>query len=180
MRFKIYDETFNLKNQKFSILPGQNIKLTSKDVNYSFLNKNYTIKLNASFNYLKTNNVDGINHKYVIFDKKTHYVYAKKTFYKNSYHNSKIIVDNFEMSTNNINKIKLQIDIFITNLSDEDRNLEINNDYMIINCYENYDLYENKDDIESNLREINYLKNNTYLKNVYNILIYDKKNSNRF
>ena len=71
MRFKIYDETFNLKNQKFSILPDQNIKLTSKDINYSFLNKNYTLKLNTSFHYLKTNNVDGINHKYIIFDKET-------------------------------------------------------------------------------------------------------------
>ena len=190
MRFKIYDETFNLKNQKFSILPGQNIKLTSKNINYSFLNKNYTIKLKTSFHYLKTNNVDGINHKYIIFDKETHYVYAKKTFYKNSYHNSKIIVDNFEMSTDNINKIKLQIDIFITNLSDEDRNLELNNNYMTINCFENYDfsdIYENKnnistnlikintneDNIASNLNEINYLKNNKssqYLKNVYNIL----------
>ena len=47
---------------------------------------------------------------------------------------------------------------------------------MVINCYESYDfldIYKNKEDIESNLREINYLKNNTYLKNVYNILFYN-------
>ena len=195
IRNKIYDETFNLENQKFSISSGEKFTLTSKDIDYSFLNKNYTIKLNTSFHYLKTNNVDGINHKYVIFDKETHYIYAKKTFYKNSYHDSKIIVDNFEMSTNNINKIKLQIDIFITNLSDEDRNLELNDNFMTINCFENYDfsdIYENKnnistnlikinsneDDILYNLNEINYLKNNKstqYLKNVYNILFYDNK-----
>ena len=50
---------------------------------------------------------------------------------------------------------------------------------MAINCFENYDfsdIYKNKEDIGSNLREINYLKNNkSYLKNIYNILFYDKK-----
>ena len=67
---------------------------------------------------------------------------------------------------------------------------------MNINCYENYDfsdIYKNKkdistnlikinsneDDIAYNLSEINYLKNNKsstqYLKNVYNILFYNKK-----
>ena len=98
------------------------------------------------------------------------------------------------MPTNNINKIKLQIDIFITNLSDEYRNLELNN-YMTINCFENYDfsnieknknntstnlikINSNEDDIAYNLSEINYLKNNKstqYLKNVYNILLYNNK-----
>ena len=51
------------------------------------------------------------------------------------------------MSTNNINKIKLQIECYVTNLSGEDRNLELNNNYMTINCFENYDfpdIYENK------------------------------------
>ena len=99
------------------------------------------------------------------------------------------------MSTNNINKIKLQIDIFITNLSDEDRNLELNNNYMTINCFENYDfsnIEKNKNNISTNLikinsteddilynfSEINYLKNNKstqYLKNVYNILFYNNR-----
>ena len=66
---------------------------------------------------------------------------------------------------------------------------------MTINCFENYDfsdIYKNKkdistnlikinsneDDIAYNLSEINYLKNNKstqYLKNVYNILFYNKK-----
>ena len=82
MRNKIYDETFNLENQKFSISSGEKFTLTSKDIEYSFLNKNYAIIINTSFNYLKTNNVDGINHKYIIFDKDTHFVYGKKTFYK--------------------------------------------------------------------------------------------------
>ena len=41
----------------------------------------------------------------------------------------------------------------------------------------------NEDNIAYNLEEINYIKNNIskpYLKNVYNILFYNKKNSNRF
>ena len=38
IRNKIRDETFNLENKKFLIPPGQNIKLFSKDINYSFLN----------------------------------------------------------------------------------------------------------------------------------------------
>ena len=85
------------------------------------------------------------------------------------------------MSTNNINKIKLQIDIFITNLSDEDRNLELNSNYMTINCFDNYDFSDIYNNISTNLikinsneddilyNEINYLKNNKstrYLKNV--------------
>ena len=82
MRNKIYDETFNLENQKFSISSGEKFTLTSKDIDYSFLNKNYAIIINTSFNYLKTNNVDGINHKYIIFDKDTHFVYGKKHFIK--------------------------------------------------------------------------------------------------
>ena len=42
---------------------------------------------------------------------------------------------------------------------------------------------ENKNDISSNLSEINYIKNNNstqYLKNVYNILFYDKKTQINF
>ena len=41
----------------------------------------------------------------------------------------------------------------------------------------------NEDDIAYNLNEINYLKNNKstqYLKNVYNILLYDKKTQTSF
>ena len=104
MRNKIFDETFNLQNQKFLISNGQDFKLFSIDINYSFLNKSDAIIINTSFHYLRTNNLDGIYHKYVIFDKNTNFVYGKKTFYENSYHNGKIIIDNFEMSTNNINE----------------------------------------------------------------------------
>ena len=70
----------------------------------------------------------------------------------------------------------MQIDCYINNLSDEDRNLELNNNFTIINCYENYDfsdIYKNKEDIASNLSKINNTK--SYLKNIYNILFYDKK-----
>ena len=80
MRNKIYNKTFNLENQKFSISSGEKITVISKDIDYLFLNKSYIIEINTSFHYLKTNNVDGINHKYVIFDKDTHFDYAKKTF----------------------------------------------------------------------------------------------------
>ena len=177
MRNKIYDETFNLENQKFSISSGQNIKLFSIDIDHSFLNKNYTIEINTSFHYLKTNNVNGINHKYVIFDKKTHAVYGKKTFYKNNYHNGKIIIDHFETTPiNNINEKKLQVDCYVTNLSGKDKYLELNNNSMAINCFENYDfldIYKNKEDIASNLSEINNSK--SYLKNVYNLLFYKSK-----
>ena len=105
MRNKIYNKTFNLENQKFSISNAQDFKLFSIDIDYSFLNKSYIIEINTSFHYLKTNNVDSINHKYIIFDKISRSVYAKKTFYKNIYHNGKIIIDNFEtLPINNINK----------------------------------------------------------------------------
>ena len=177
MRNKIYDKTFNSENQKFSISSGKDFKLISIDIDYSFLNKSYTIVINTSFHYLKTNNVNGINHKYVIFDKKSHAVYAKKTFYKNIYHNGKIIIDHFETTPiNNINEKKLQIDCYVINLSGEDRNLELYNNDMAINCFENYDfsdIYKNKEDIVSNLNEINNSK--SYLKNIYNILFYNKK-----
>ena len=71
---------------------------------------------------------------------------------------------------------------------------------MTINCFENYDfsdIYENKnnistnlinissneDNIAYNLSGIDYLKKNKstqYLKNVYNILFYDKKTQINF
>ena len=39
----------------------------------------------------------------------------------------------------------------------------------------------NKDNIASNLTKINEISSNkTYIKKLYNILFYDKKNSNRF
>ena len=105
MRNQIYNKIFYLENQKFLISSGQNIKLISKDIDYSFLNKIYTIVINTSYHYLKINNVIGINHKYVIFDKKSHAIYAKKTFYKDSYHNGKIIIEYFETPPiNNINE----------------------------------------------------------------------------
>ena len=78
MRNKIYNKSFNLDNQKFSISSGKDFELISIGIDYSFLNKSYTIVINTSFHYLKTNNLNGINHKYVIFDKKTHAVYRKK------------------------------------------------------------------------------------------------------
>ena len=105
IRNKIFDETFNLENQKFLISNEQDFKLFSIDINYSFLNKSYAIIINTSFHYLRTNNLDGINHKYVIFDENYSVYGKKKTFYKNSYHNGKIIIDNFEINhINNINE----------------------------------------------------------------------------
>ena len=78
MRNKIYNKIFYLEDQKFSISSGEKIKLISKDIDYSFLNEIYTIVINTNYHYLRINNVDGISHKYVIFDKKSHAVYAKK------------------------------------------------------------------------------------------------------
>ena len=82
MRNKIYKKTFNLENQKFSISSGEKITVISKNIDYLFLNKSHIIEINTSFHYLKTNNVDGINHKYIIFDKDTHFFMRKRPFIK--------------------------------------------------------------------------------------------------
>ena len=94
----------------------------------------------------------------------------------------------------------MKVECHIINLSGEDRNLELNNNYMTIDCFENYDfsdIYKNKnnistnlinissneDNIAYNLSEIDYLKKNKvtqYLKNVCNILFYDKKTQINF
>ena len=67
------------------------------------------------------------------------------------------------------------------NIDYVDRNNDGNNEQVDTNARDIstnlIKINSNEDDILSNLNEINYIKNNSksYLKNVYNILFYDKK-----
>ena len=74
-------------------------------------------------------------------------------------------------------------DINYININYIDKNnedIEKNKNYISTNLIK---INSNEDDILYNMSEINYIKNNNstqYLKNIYNILFYNKKNSNRF
>ena len=76
---------------------------------------------------------------------------------------------NLEIDDDNINYININY-IDKNNEDIEKNKTDISSNLIKINS--------NEDDILYNLSEINYLKNNNstqYLKNVYNILFYDKK-----
>ena len=83
---------------------------------------------------------------------------------------------NLEIDDDNINYINLEIDDDNINYIDKNNeDIEKNKNDITSNLIK---IYSNEDDILYNLSEINYLKNNNstqYLKNVYNILFYDKK-----
>ena len=82
-----------------------------------------------------------------------------------------INIDYVDRNNDNNEKIDTNTEFISTNLEKIDKNKSnISTNLIKINS--------NEDDILYNLNEINYLKNNnskSYLKNIYNILFYDKK-----
>ena len=88
---------------------------------------------------------------------------------------SKINTNEDNISTN-LSKINTNEDNISTNLS----KINTNEDNISTNLIK---INSNENDILYNLNEINYIKNNSsksYLKNVYNILFYDKKTQINF
>ena len=144
-----------------------------------------------------------LQHQYDIYDNEGNliyrYLFNKDTYYDENKNPILLTIDDFCIYfKKNYDKIKVILLLHRHNRHGLGNiNLEIDNDndnYININYIEknNEDIEKNKDDISTNLinintnednivynlNEINYLKNNKstqYLKNVYNILFYDKK-----
>ena len=163
------------------------------------------VKNNMYYKYENlSNDYFRLQHEYNIYDDENNlihkYLFNKDTYYDESLdpilHTNEDFCINFKKIYNKI-KINLQlhrhnrhgvgnIDLEI----DDDNENYINIDYLDRNNEERINtnkngistnlikINSNEDDILTNLNEINYLKNNkskSYLKNVYNILLYDKK-----
>ena len=109
---------------------------------------------------------------------------VKDNFYitfKNNYNKIKVILDLYRVYRHGSGVFNLElINENFTNIVYLDKNdiplkIEKNKSDISSNLIK---INSNEDDISYNLSEINYLKNNKstqYLKNIYNILFYDKK-----
>ena len=130
---------------------------------------------------------DNLIHKY-LFNKDTYYdenldpiLHTAEDFcicFKKNYKKIKLNLQLHRYNRHGIGNINLEID------DDNDNYIKI--DYLDKNNEKNKNnissnlikINSNEDDILYNLNEINYIKNNiskSYLKNIYNILFYDKK-----
>ena len=135
---------------------------------------------------------DNLIHKY-LFNKDTYYdesldpiLHTNEDFcicFKKNYNKIKINLQLHRHNRHGAGNINLEIDDdSYINIDYLDRNNDGNNEQVDTNTKDIstnlIKINSNEDDILTNLNEINYLKNNSsksYLKNVYNILFYDKK-----
>ena len=137
---------------------------------------------------------DNLIHKY-LFNKDTYYdesldpiLHTNEDFcicFKKNYNKIKINLQLHRHNRHGAGNINLEIDDdneSYINIDYLDRNNDGNNEQVDTNTRDISSnlikINSNEDDILYNLNEINYLKNNSsksYLKNVYNILFYDKK-----
>ena len=99
---------------------------------------------------------------------------------KKNYEKIKVVLLLHRHNRHGLGNINLEIDddsyININYIEKNNEDIEKNKNDISTNLIK---INSNEDDILTNLNEINYLKNNKpiqYLKNVYNILFYDKKN----
>ena len=107
-------------------------------------------------------------------------------YFKKNYDKIKIILLLHRHKRHGLGNINLEIDddsinyININYIDKNNEDIEKNKNDISTNLIR---INSNEDDIAYNLSEINYLKNNKstqYLKNVYNILFYDKKTQINF
>ena len=163
------------------------------------------VKNNMYYKYDNlSNDYHRLQHEYNIYDNENNlihkYLFNKDTYYDESL--DPILHTNEDFCIcfkKNYNKIKINLQLHRHNRHgagninleiDDDNESYINIDYLDRNNEERINtnknnistnlinINTNEDNIAYNLNEINYLKNNSsksYLKNVYNILFYDKK-----
>ena len=176
-----------------------------KEIKHDFVkNSLLFIDNNIHYKYENlSNDYYRLQHQYDIYDDEGNliyrYLFNKDTYYDENKNPILLTIDDFCIYLKkNYKKIKVILLLHRHNrhgLGNIDLEIDDNNDnYININYLDkgNEDIEKNKndiltnlikinsneDDILTNLNEINYLKNNkskSYLKNVYNILLYDKK-----
>ena len=188
------------KDKHFYILFEKEIEYNFTKNSLLFVKNNMFYKYdNLSNDYFR------LQHEYNIYDDENNlihkYLFNKDTYYDESL--DPILHTNEDFCIffkKNYNKIKINLQLHrhnrhgVGNINleiDDDNENYINIDYLDRNNEERIDINKNnistnlikinsnEDDILTNLNEINYLKNNNksaqYLKNIYNILIYDSK-----
>ena len=183
--YQIYDDKNNLLHKK--ILNKTNTSDLDFDKNIMLVKDNFYVTFKNNYNKITillylfrvyrhgsgNFNLELINNSFVnitYLDKND--ISLKIDTNKNN------ISFNLSEISNNKNDIASNLSKINNNSSDISSNLsKINNNSsdILTNLIK---INSNEDDILSNLNEINYLKNNKstqYLKNVYNILIYDSK-----
>ena len=199
---KDFEEKYIIKKQIFRFNKDKHFyTMFEKEIEYNFTkNSLLFVKNNIYYKYDNlSNDYHRLQHEYNIYDGDNlihKYLFNKDTYYDESpiLHTNEDFCICFKK---NYNKIKINLQLHrhnrhgVGNINLEiDDDSYINIDYLDRNNEERIDINKNdistnlikinsnEDDILFNLNEINYLKNNKstqYLKNIYNILIYDSK-----
>ena len=183
--YQIYDDKNNLLHKK--ILNKTNTSDLDFDKNVMLVKDNFYVTFNNNYNKITillylfrvyrhgagNFNLELINENFVnitYLDKND--ISLKIDTNKNN------ILSNLSEISNNKNDIVSNLGKINNNSSDISSNLsKINNNSSDIST-NLININTNEDNIATNLEEINYLKNNKstqYLKNIYNILIYESK-----
>ena len=198
---KDFEEKYIIEKQIFRFnRDKQFYTIFEKEIEYNFTkNSLLFVKNNMYYKYDNlSNDYHRLQHEYNIYDDENNlihrYLFNKDTYYDESLdpilHTNEDFCICFE-------KIKINLQLHRHNRHgagnidleiDNDNENYINIDYLDRNNEERINMNKNnistnlikinsnEDDILSNLSEINYLKNNkSYIKNIYNILFYDKK-----
>ena len=202
---KDFEEKYIIENQIFRFNRDKHFyTLFEKEIEFDFTkNSLLFVKNNMYYKYDNlSNDYYRLQHEYNIYDNENNlihkYLFNKDTYYDESLDPILHTDEDFCICfKKNYNKIKINLQLHrhnrhgIGNIDleiDDDNENYINVDYVDRNNEERINMNKNnistnlikinanEDDILSNLSEINYLKNNkSYIKNIYNILFYDKK-----
>ena len=177
--FKLYDKNNELIHEH------KNLKSNSGDNLSAFLNQNdlFYVELNNNYSIIKIELIlsilDNITKSVsckLLNTFKSNFLYIKHYKKINTLSVNNNLTDLENDISSNLGKIKTNEGNISSNLGKIDTNKnDISTNLININA--------NEDNIAYNLNEINYLKNNSsksYLKNVYNILFYDKKTQINF
>ena len=155
--YRIFDDKNNLLYKK--ILNKTNTSDLDFDTNIMLVKDKFYVTLNNNYNKIK-----------IILDLFRVYRHGTGNF------NLELINKSFvNISYLDKNNISLKIENNENNISSNLSKINNNKNNISSNLIK---INSNEDDILYNLNEINYLKNNSsksYLKNVYNILFYDRK-----
>ena len=201
---KDFEEKYIIEKQIFKFNKDKHFyTMFEKEIEYTFTkNSLLFVKNHMYYKYDDlSNDYHRLQHEYNIYDDENNLIH-KYLFNKDTYYNNEnpILHTNEDFCIcfkKNYDKIKINLQLHRHNrhgagninleINDDNENY-INVDYIDrnnegrINTNKNnistnlIKINSNEDDILTNLNEINYLKNNnSYLKNVYNILFYDKK-----
>ena len=200
-----FKKTFNIEKQIFRFNRNSHFYVIfEKEITHDFT-KNSLLFIDNNIYYKYENLLNDyyrLQHQYDIYDNENiliyRYLFNKDTYYdKNTpilltiddfciyflknYKRIKIILLLHRHNRHGLGNINLEIDddndnyININYVDKNNEDIEKNKNNISTNLIK---INSNEDDIAYNLSEINYLKNNKsiqYLKNVYNILFYNKR-----